>query len=103
MKLKNLRKVGITMIAALAVASCNNSRDYSDSSRATGWDLTGRNGGASRLIRTMMRKNQLLDLVFIEAGGTYTMGRVQDDVVMHDWNNTPVQQHIQYFTWTKPK
>jgi gliding motility-associated lipoprotein GldJ len=27
-------------------------------------------------------------------GGTFTMGRVQDDV-MHDWNNTPNQQHIQ--------
>jgi gliding motility-associated lipoprotein GldJ len=34
-------------------------------------------------------------LVFIE-GGTYTMGRVQDDP-MHDWNNTPNQQHVQSF------
>ncbi|MFT5863592.1 MAG: gliding motility-associated lipoprotein GldJ, partial [Flavobacteriales bacterium] len=34
-------------------------------------------------------------LVFIE-GGTFTMGKVQDDV-MHDWNNTPNQQHVQSF------
>ena len=34
-------------------------------------------------------------LVFIE-GGTFTMGRVQDDP-MHDWNNSPNQQHIQSF------
>ena len=34
-------------------------------------------------------------LVFVE-GGTFTMGKVQDDV-MHDWNNTPNQQHIQSF------
>ena len=34
-------------------------------------------------------------LVFIE-GGTYTMGKVQDDP-MRDWNNSPNQQHIQSF------
>ncbi|MFT4670640.1 MAG: gliding motility-associated lipoprotein GldJ, partial [Ulvibacter sp.] len=34
-------------------------------------------------------------LVFIE-GGTFTMGRVQDDP-MHDWNNSPNQQHVQSF------
>lgn len=34
-------------------------------------------------------------LVFIE-GGTFTMGKVQDDP-MHDWNNTPNQQHVQSF------
>lgn len=34
-------------------------------------------------------------LVFIE-GGTFTMGRVQDDP-MHDWNNSPTQQHVQSF------
>jgi gliding motility-associated lipoprotein GldJ len=33
--------------------------------------------------------------VFVE-GGTFTMGKVQDDV-MHDWNNTPTQQHVQSF------
>ena len=34
-------------------------------------------------------------MVFIE-GGTYTKGKVQDDV-MHDWNNTPNQQHVMSF------
>jgi len=34
-------------------------------------------------------------LVFIE-GGTFTFGEVQDDV-MHDWNNTPNQQHVRSF------
>src|SRR5690606_36314071 len=29
-------------------------------------------------------------------GGTFTMGRVQDDP-MHDWNNSPNQQHVQSF------
>ena len=34
-------------------------------------------------------------LVFIE-GGTFTKGKVQDDP-MHDWNNSPNQQHVQSF------
>ena len=34
-------------------------------------------------------------MVFVE-GGTFTMGKVQDDV-MHDWNNSPNQQHVQSF------
>ncbi|MDN6280607.1 MAG: gliding motility lipoprotein GldJ [Psychroflexus sp.] len=94
MKLKNLRIVGITMITALAVVSCNNSRDYSDSSRATGWDLTGKKGGPEYKT-DYDEKEPAPGLVFIE-GGTFTMGKVQDDV-MHDWNNSPVQQHIQSF------
>lgn len=94
MKLKNLRIVGITVITALAVVSCNNSRDYSDSSRATGWDLTGKKGGPEYKT-DYDEKEPAPGLVFIE-GGTFTMGRVQDDV-MHDWNNSPVQQHIQSF------
>jgi gliding motility-associated lipoprotein GldJ len=34
-------------------------------------------------------------LVFVE-GGTFTRGSVQDDV-MHDWNNSPNQQHVASF------
>ncbi|RYF46703.1 MAG: gliding motility lipoprotein GldJ, partial [Cytophagaceae bacterium] len=34
-------------------------------------------------------------LVMVE-GGTFTMGKVQDDI-MHDWNNSPNQQHVQSF------
>ena len=34
-------------------------------------------------------------LVFIE-GGTFTKGQVQDDV-MHDWNNSPIRQHVMSF------
>lgn len=29
-------------------------------------------------------------------GGTFTMGKVEDDV-MHDWNNSPTKQHVQSF------
>ncbi len=77
----------------LVVSSCNNSRDYSSSSRATGWDLTGKNGND---YKTDYEENEPAPgLVYVE-GGTFTMGRVQDDV-MHDWNNSPTQQHVQSF------
>ena len=77
----------------LALVSCNNSRDYSSNSRATGWDLNGKKGNN---YKTDYQKNEPAPgLVHVE-GGTFTMGRVQDDV-MHDWNNSPTQQHVQSF------
>jgi hypothetical protein len=39
---------------------------------------------------------------FFVEGGTFTMGKVEDDV-MHDWNNAPTQQHVQSFTWMRQK
>jgi len=77
----------------LVFSSCNNTRDYSSNSRATGWDLSGKNGND---YKTDYEENEPAPgLVYVE-GGTFTMGRVQDDV-MHDWNNSPTQQHIQSF------
>jgi gliding motility-associated lipoprotein GldJ len=77
----------------LVFSSCNNTRDYSSNSRATGWDLSGKNGND---YKTDYEENEPAPgLVYVE-GGTFTMGRVQDDV-MHDWNNSPTQQHVQSF------
>lgn len=88
--LKTLSVVALTAI----VAGCNNSRDYKDNSRATGWRLDGKDG--SMKYQTDYEEQETAPgLVFIE-GGTFTMGKVQDDV-MHDWNNTPNQQHVQSF------
>jgi len=71
----------------LVFSSCNNTRDYSSNSRATGWDLSGKNGND---YKTDYEENEPAPgLVYVE-GGTFTMGRVQDDV-MHDWNNSPTQ------------
>jgi len=81
------------LLAILVTISCNNTRDYSNNSRATGWDLTGKKGNK---YKTDYEENEPAPgLVFVE-GGTFTMGRVQDDV-MHDWNNSPTQQHVQSF------
>ena len=93
-------RINVAFKALIAVAlagsfvGCNNSRDYKNNSRATGWDINSKEGGFQ--YKTDYEEQETgPGLVFVE-GGTYTMGRVQDDV-MHDWNNTPTQQHVQSF------
>ena len=91
-------KVAFKTLFAIAIGaslfSCNNSKDYKNNSRATGWDINSKEGGFQ--YKTDYKEQETgPGLVFVE-GGTFTMGRVQDDV-MHDWNNTPTQQHVQSF------
>ncbi|TDN93438.1 protein involved in gliding motility GldJ [Salegentibacter sp. 24] len=84
----------LTLVFSVGLISCNNSRDYEDTSRATGWDINSEEGGFQ--YNTDYEEQEAgPGLVFIE-GGTFTMGQVQDDV-MHDWNNSPTQQHVQSF------
>lgn len=80
---------------ALTVLGCSKkSTSSKNTSRATGWQINDREGGFQ--YNTQFKEQETSPgLVFIE-GGTFTMGRVQDDV-MHDWNNTPNQQHVQSF------
>ncbi|UZH54281.1 gliding motility lipoprotein GldJ [Salinimicrobium tongyeongense] len=91
-------KVAVKALFAIALSaglfSCNNSRDYKDNSRATGWDINSKEGGFN-YNADYDEQDAGPGLIFVE-GGTFTMGRVQDDV-MHDWNNTPTQQHVQSF------
>jgi len=84
----------IALAATFFLTSCNKSRDYKDSSRATGWKMNAKEGGFQYNPEAKEQETGP-GLVFIE-GGTYTMGRVQDDP-MHDWNNSPNQQHVQSF------
>jgi gliding motility-associated lipoprotein GldJ len=77
----------------LTVTSCKNSGSK-DVSRATGWKINSKEGGFQ--YNTDFKEQETAPgLVFIE-GGTFTKGKVQDDV-MHDWNNTPTSQHVQSF------
>ena len=92
---KNLAfKLFIVLITTTLLISCNKTRDYKSSSRATGWNINAKEGGF-HYNKEAKEQETGPGLVFIE-GGTYTMGRVQDDP-MHDWNNSPNQQHIQSF------
>ncbi len=75
------------------VTSCKNSGSK-DVSRATGWKINSKDGGFQ--YNTDFKEQETgPGLVFVE-GGTFTKGKVQDDV-MHDWNNTPTSQHVQSF------
>ena len=87
-------KLFILLFTTTLLVSCNKSRNYKDSSRATGWEMNAKEGGFQYNAEAKEQETGP-GLVFIE-GGTFTMGRVQDDP-MHDWNNTPNQQHVTSF------
>lgn len=95
--MRNVTLIKVLLITVLSVTafSCKKSSSSSrNSSRATGWQINSKDGGFQ--YNTNFREQETAPgLVFIE-GGTFTKGRVQDDV-MHDWNNTPTQQHVQSF------
>ncbi len=96
MKMKKIvtLKVLLVLVFAVATTSCKKSSSSKNVSRATGWQINSRDGGFQ--YNTNYREQEASPgLVFVE-GGTYTKGRVQDDV-MHDWNNSPTQQHVQSF------
>ena len=87
-------KTLLVLTLSLATVSCKKSSTSKNSSRATGWQINDREGGFQ--YNTKFKEQETAPgLVFVE-GGTFTMGKVQDDV-MHDWNNSPNQQHVQSF------
>ncbi|MBC5839071.1 gliding motility lipoprotein GldJ [Flavobacterium muglaense] len=79
----------LSLIMIVGFASCSKKSSSKGASRATGWNVDSK--------KALSNKKQEAGpgLVFVE-GGTFTMGKVEDDV-MHDWNNTPTQQHVQSF------
>ncbi len=80
----------LSMMLIVGFASCSKKKSSSKkSSQATGWNVDSKRGSKKN------KQDSGPGLVFIE-GGTFTMGKVEDDV-MHDWNNTPTQQHVQSF------
>ncbi|NNK83443.1 MAG: gliding motility lipoprotein GldJ [Flavobacteriaceae bacterium] len=94
MKSTTILKIFVLVILSLSVFSCKRSSNSKNNSRATGWKINAKEGGFQ--FNTKFKEQETAPgLVFIE-GGTFTMGKVQDDV-MHDWNNSPNQQHVQSF------
>lgn len=84
----------LLLVLTISIASCSKKSDSKGGSKATGWKINDKKGGfqyASKFKKQATGPG----LVLVE-GGTFTMGKVQDDV-MHDWNNTPNQQHVQSF------
>ncbi|MFD0863991.1 gliding motility lipoprotein GldJ [Sungkyunkwania multivorans] len=94
MRKNAVRFVLMAMVSATVFTGCKNSKGTSNISRATGMKINNKAGGFQ--YNTNFKEQATgPGLVFIE-GGTFTMGKVQDDI-MHDWNNTPTQQHVQSF------
>jgi gliding motility-associated lipoprotein GldJ len=96
MKVKKFMAIKLLLCVVMVAgfSSCGKKSSGKSSSRATGWKINDSKGGfqyASKFKKQATGPG----LVFVE-GGTFTMGKVQDDV-MHDWNNTPNQQHVQSF------
>lgn len=96
--MKTIRITALQLFLALAVAvvftGCSKKGGGSNASSATGWKINDKKGGFQYKSK-FKQQETAPGLVEVE-GGTFTMGRVQDDV-MHDWNNTPTQQHVQSF------
>lgn len=84
----------LSAIVVVAFASCGKGSGSKNTSTATGWKVNDKKGGFQYASGYKKQKTGP-GLIAIE-GGTFTMGRVQDDI-MHDWNNTPNQQHVQSF------
>ena len=82
-------QVLLSIMLIAGFSSCSKKSSSSNTSRATGWNMDSKKGAAKK------KQEAGPGLVFVE-GGTFTMGKVEDDV-MHDWNNSPTQQHIQSF------
>ncbi|WP_326936039.1 gliding motility lipoprotein GldJ [Flavobacterium sp. PL11] len=79
----------LSLLFIIGLSSCSKNSGSKNTSRATGWNMDSKKGSGNK------KQQAGPGLVFVE-GGTFTMGKVQDDV-MHDWNNTPTQQHVQSF------
>jgi len=82
----------LVILTVFATTSC--SKGKKGGSRATGWKINSKEGGFQ--YNTKYQEQETAPgVVFIE-GGTFTKGQVNDDP-MHDWNNSPNQQHVQSF------
>lgn len=79
------------LIVAASLVSCGNSNN--NVSTATGWKINDSKGGFQYNTKYVQKTPH--GMVPVE-GGTFTMGRVQDDI-MGDWNNNPKQMYVQSF------
>lgn len=87
------KKVLLAVLAAGLLASCG--KKGRTSSELTGWNFNDPTYGGFTANTNYQGQKTPPGMVLIE-GGTFTMGRVQDDV-MFDWNTTPTKQQIRSF------
>ncbi len=88
-----VKKVLLAVFAAGLLVSCG--KKGRTSSELTGWNFNDPTYGGFTANTNYQGQKTPPGMVLIE-GGTFTMGRVQDDV-MFDWNTTPTKQQIRSF------
>ena len=93
-----LRKCIFTLAVLSSISivftGCSRNGSVKSQSSATGWKI-GENGGFDYKGKDYKDQIQGPNLILIH-GGTYTKGRVQDDV-MKDWNNAPARMQVRSF------
>ena len=96
MKIKKIMALKLLVVVALTIGftGCSKKGSTKDGSSATGWKINDKKGGFQ--FNDKFKKQETPPGMVPVEGGTFTMGKVQDDV-MHDWNNSPNQQHVQSF------
>ncbi len=96
MKIKKIMALKVLVVLALTfgLTGCSKKGSTQGGSTATGWKINDKKGGF-QFNDKFKQQETPPGMISIE-GGTFTMGKVQDDV-MHDWNNSPSQQHVQSF------
>ena len=87
-------KLLVVMALTIGFTGCSKKGSTKGGSSATGWKINDKKGGFQ--FNDKFKKQETPPGMISVEGGTFTMGKVQDDV-MHDWNNTPSQQHVQSF------
>lgn len=87
-------KVLVVLALALGFTGCSKKGNTKGGSTATGWKINDKKGGFQ--FNDKFKQQETPPGMISVEGGTFTMGKVQDDV-MHDWNNSPNQQHVQSF------
>ena len=87
-------KLMLSLALVMGFTSCSKKSSSKNASSATGWKINDKKGGFQ--YNSKFKKQETATGLVLVEGGTFTMGKVQDDV-MHDWNNTPNQQHVQSF------
>ena len=96
MKIKKIMALKVLVVLALALGftGCSKKGNTKGGSTATGWKINDKKGGFQ--FNDKFKQQETPPGMISVEGGTFTMGKVQDDV-MHDWNNSPNQQHVQSF------
>ena len=87
-------KLLLSLVIIVGFSSCSKQSSSKNQSKSTGWKINVKKGGFQ--YASNFKKQQTGPGLVLVEGGTFTMGKVQDDP-MHDWNNTPNQQHVQSF------